>query len=320
MRPKTLVLSDRRCLGHDPGPEHPESPSRLESLLRALDPLPPGADRRDRLREASRAELLRVHAAEYVDRVLGLRGSPGAIDPETVLSAGSVEAALRAAGGCVELVEALLAGEAENGLALVRPPGHHAGVSGGMGYCVFNNLAVAAAHALGCGVERILVVDWDVHHGNGTQEIFEEDPRVLFFSIHQSLLFPRSGAASERGRGRGEGSTLNVPVPPGAGDAEYLAAFADVLAPAARALQPELVLVSAGFDAHEADPMSETRVTTEGFGSLCRAVRAIADHWAGGRLGLVLEGGYDLASLAASARRCVEVLAAPAASPPPRRP
>jgi acetoin utilization deacetylase AcuC-like enzyme len=308
-RVRTLLLTDRRFLAHDPGPEHPETPSRLESVLGALDPLPAGALLRQPSREATLEELRRVHTAAYVDHVLGLRGHAGALDPETPVSEGSVDAALLAAGACVELVEAIGDGRAQNGFALVRPPGHHATSDRGMGYCVFNNVAVAAAHALARGARRVLVVDWDVHHGNGTQDIFYERDDVLFFSVHEDRLFPEhSGLGEERGAGPGAGYTLNVPLPPGAGDEDLRRAFADVLVPAAERFGPDLVLVSAGFDAHGADAMSEQRVTTEGFAALCAMICGVAERSAGGRVGLVLEGGYDLASLSASVRACVEVL------------
>ncbi len=309
-RVRTLLLSDRRFLAHDPGPEHPETPSRLESVLRALDPLPAGAILRQPSREATVEELGRVHAAAYVDHVLGLRGRAGALDHETPVSEGSVDAARLAAGACVELVEAIGEGRAQNGFALVRPPGHHATRDRGMGYCVFNNVAVAAAHALARGTaRRVLVVDWDVHHGNGTQDIFYERDDVLFFSVHEDRLFPEgSGLAEERGAGPGAGYTLNVPLSPGAGDEDLRRAFAEVLVPAAERFGPDLVLVSAGFDAHGADAMSGQRVTTEGFAALCAVVCDLAERSAGGRVGLVLEGGYDLASLGESVRACVEVL------------
>lgn len=304
----TLLLTDPRLLAHDPGPEHPESPSRLASVLRALDPLPAGAVLQRAVREASPAQLRRVHSAAYVDEVLGQRGRAGAIDEETRLSEGSVEAALLAAGACVALVEALLEGRVKNGFALVRPPGHHATSSRGMGYCVFNNVAIAAAHALARGAGRVLIVDWDVHHGNGTQAIFERRDDVLFFSVHQDRLYPDSGGSDEVGAGPGAGYTRNVPLPPGAGDDEMKRAFERELAPLAAWFRPDLVLVSAGFDAHVDDPMAAQRVTTEGFAALCATVCSIAAPTAGGRVGLVLEGGYDLASLGASVRACVEIL------------
>ncbi len=309
----TLLLTDARMANHLTGPHHPETPSRLGAVVRGTQPLPLGAVLRDRCREATREELVRVHAATYVDRVLAQRGRAGMIDHETPLSEHSVEAALLAAGGSIELVEALLNGSARNGFALVRPPGHHAESARGMGFCTFNNLAIAAAHALHRGLQRLLVVDWDVHHGNGTQEIFYRRPELLFLSIHQQRLFPDSGGEEERGLGAGAGSTINVPLPPGTGDAAYLAAWRDELRPLAERFRPELVLVSAGFDAHAQDFMSQLQLSTTTYATLCREVRGIAERHAQGRLGLFLEGGYDLASLEASVRACIEVLAGAAA-------
>lgn len=311
---RTLLLCSSRMLVHDPGPEHPESPSRLVSVLRALEPLPEGAILRAATREATRADLKRVHSAAHVDRMLALRGRAASLEPETALSEGSVDAALLAAGASIELVDALLDARAPNGFALVRPPGHHATRDQGMGYCVFNNVAVAAAHALGRGARRVLIIDWDVHHGNGTQDIFYRRGDVLFFSVHQDRLYPEGGGSEERGEGPGEGHTLNVPLPPGAGDREYQDVFARVLMPAAARFRPDLVLVSAGFDAHAEDPLSDQRMTTAGFAALCGLACDIADASAGGRIGLLLEGGYELATLGVSARACVEVLCRRAAS------
>lgn len=307
----TLLLSDERLQLHLTGPHHPESPSRLAAAVRGTQPLPKGALYQGRCREATREELLRVHDEDYVDRVLAQRGRIGAIDPETPLSERSVEAALLAAGGSIQLVEALLSGAAKNGFALVRPPGHHAESGRGMGFCIFNNLAVAAAHALGPGgLRRVLVLDWDVHHGNGTQEIFYRRPELLFLSLHQDRLFPESGNEEETGEGAGLGTTANVPLEAGTQDMSYLEAWHRRLKPLAEAFRPELVLVSAGFDAHEQDLMSQLRLSTDAYGTLCTEVRELAERYAGGKLGLVLEGGYDLDSLEASVRACVGVLAA----------
>jgi acetoin utilization deacetylase AcuC-like enzyme len=304
----TLLLTDERMMRHLTGPHHPESPSRLAAALRGLDPLPPGAELRSRCGEATREQLTRVHEPAYVDRVLALRGRAGMIDHETPLSEGSVEAALLAAGGSIELIDALLNGSADNGFALVRPPGHHAESNQGMGFCTFNNLAVAAAHALSRGVRRILVVDWDVHHGNGTQEIFYRRPELLFISLHQENLFPATGSANERGEALGEGATLNAPLPPGTGDDAYVSIWREQLRPRAEEFRPELVLVSAGFDAHVQDLMSQLQLSTGAYSTLCLEMKQLAQRHAGGKLGLFLEGGYDLASLEQSVRACVDVL------------
>jgi len=307
----TLLITDERMARHLTGPNHPESPSRLAAALRGTRPLLQGVVLRDRCREATREELLRVHQAAYVDRVLAQRGRVGMIDHETLLSEDSVEAALLAAGGSIELVEALLDRSARNGFALVRPPGHHAESARGMGFCTFNNLAVAAAHAFQRGVERVLVVDWDVHHGNGTQEIFYQRPELLFLSMHQDRLFPDSGGEEERGERTGLDTTVNLPLPPGTGDATYLATWSEKLLPRAEAFRPGLVLVSAGFDAHAQDPMSQLRLSTATYATLCRDLRTLAERHASGRLALFLEGGYDLDSLEASVRACIQELSAP---------
>ncbi|AKT39487.1 histone deacetylase family protein [Chondromyces crocatus] len=306
---RTLLLSSPQLLEHDPGPEHPESASRLVSVLRALEPVPEGAILRDVHRMATTSELERVHTCAYVHSVMQLRGHAGALDPETILSPGSVDAALFAAGACLELVDALWEGRARNGFALVRPPGHHALQDRGMGYCVFNNVAVAAADLMARHGARVLIVDWDVHHGNGTQAMFEARDDVLFFSVHQERLFPEdSGGVEESGVGAGAGWTRNVPLPAGAGDGDHADVIERELVPLVERFRPDVVLVSAGFDAHEGDPMSEQRVTTTGFAAMCDRVCDLAEGTARGRVGLVLEGGYDLASLGASARACVEVL------------
>ncbi len=213
-----------------------------------------------------------------------------------------------AAGAAIAAVDAALDGLAPRSLALVRPPGHHATPTRGMGFCLINSVAVAAAHALARGLERVLIIDWDVHHGNGTQDAFVESDRILYCSVHQSPLYPGTGAASERGRGRGEGFTLNIPLPPGQGDDVYRRAFDDRLLPAARAYRPELVLVSAGFDAHRADPLAGMRLTEAGFADLARRADDLADGCAGGRLVAVLEGGYDPDALARSVATVLRVL------------
>ncbi|MCC6522000.1 MAG: histone deacetylase [Polyangiaceae bacterium] len=308
-----LLLTDPRMRRHEPGPGHPERPARLATVCAALD----GA-RGTRWAEApaaERAALERVHAPAYVEHIESLRGHPASLDADTHLSAGSVEAAYLAAGAAVEAVTAVVDGRARSAFALVRPPGHHAEADHGMGFCVFNNVAIAAAHARAAlGLERVLVVDWDVHHGNGTQAAFLARSDVLFMSLHQFPFYPGTGALEEVGAGEGRGFTVNVPFPEGRGNADYARALEDVLAPIAAAYRPELVLVSAGFDAHAADPLAEMRLTEEGFAAMTGLVRDIADEHAAGRLVLLLEGGYDLRALAESTRACVEVLAG--ATPP----
>lgn len=304
----SMILYDPAFLNHNPGPGHPERPERLEAAVASLTPLPEGARMRPPKRPATPEELARVHDPRYIDAILNLRGKSARLDEDTTISPGSVDAAMLAAGACVELVGDVLDGAVKNGFALVRPPGHHALADRAMGFCIFNNIAVAAASALARGLKRVLIVDWDVHHGNGTQDIFYERRDVLFFSTHQFPFYPGTGDVGETGRGEGVGYTLNVPFRAGLSDADYVLAFNEILVPAAEAFRPELVLVSAGFDAHDGDPLAAMRLSSDGFSALCGVVRDIADQWAQGRLVLALEGGYALDSLAKSARACAEVL------------
>jgi acetoin utilization deacetylase AcuC-like enzyme len=226
-----------------------------------------------------------------------------------VASAGSYEAALHAAGGACAMVEALIAGEAPVGFCGLRPPGHHAEPSIAMGFCLFNNVAVAARHALdSLGVERVFVLDWDVHHGNGTNDVFHADPRVLFASIHQWPLYPGTGALTDVGSGAGEGFCVNLPVPPGSGEDVWLSLVDHVVVPIARAFEPQLVLVSAGFDAHRDDPLADCRLEVDSFAQMALRVRGLAETL-GAPVGAVLEGGYDLAALAASTSASLSALA-----------
>lgn len=304
----SMLLYDPVFLNHNAGPGHPERPERLEAIASGLVPLPAGARMRAPKRPATVDELARVHDRGYIEAILALRGKSARLDEDTAVSPGSVDAALLAAGAGIELVDDVLDERIENGFALVRPPGHHALADRAMGFCIFNNIAVAAASALARGISRVLIVDWDVHHGNGTQDIFYNRRDVLFFSTHQSPFYPGTGDANETGRGQGDHFTLNVPLRAGLGDADYVHAFNEILVPAAEAYKPELVLVSAGFDAHDGDPLASMRLSSDGYSALCGIVRDIADKWAGGRVVLMLEGGYALAPLAKSVRACVEVL------------
>jgi acetoin utilization deacetylase AcuC-like enzyme len=255
--------------------------------------------------------LTAVHPPDYVAQIRAVsEAGGGAFDPDTVASAGSYRAALHAAGGACAMVEALLSGDAEVGFCGLRPPGHHAEPAVAMGFCLFNNVAVAALHALeSLGVERVLVFDWDVHHGNGTNDIFHTDPRVLFASIHQSPLYPGTGPLTDVGSGSGEGYTINLPVPPGSGEDVWLSLVEHIVAPAARAFEPQLVLVSAGFDAHRDDPLADCRLDVGSFAQMALQVRALADGLAA-PVGAVLEGGYDLSALARSSAATLEALAA----------
>jgi acetoin utilization deacetylase AcuC-like enzyme len=309
------LLYDSRFLEHDPGRGHPESPDRLRAIWSDLSSRPVAGTEVVAPREATREELARVHDAGYVEAILGLRGQTGALDPDTSVSEGSIEAALLAAGAAANAVGLVLEGRAQSAFALVRPPGHHAEKTRAMGFCLFNNVAVAAAEAHARGLTRVLCVDWDVHHGNGTQHAFEARRDLLFMSTHQYPFYPGTGHESETGTGEGKGFTVNAPLPAGCGDRDYAAVFADLFLPIAHAYRPELVLVSAGFDAHRADPLAEMMLSEEGFAALCGAVKEIADEHCQGRMVLTLEGGYDLDALARSTRACIEVLAGSWAPP-----
>jgi len=264
---------------------------------------------------ATRDQLARVHALSHVELIAGLsaRGG-GAIDLDTAAVAGTYEAALRSAGGAVALVDALLRDAEPCGVSALRPPGHHAGRERAMGFCFFNNVALAARHAQAeHGVERVLILDWDVHHGNGTNDIFHTDRMVLFCSIHEWPLYPGTGPASDAGSGEAEGFTVNVPVPGGSGDEVHTSLVEHVVAPLIRAWAPQLVLVSAGFDAHRADPLATLRLSEDGFAAMTGSLRSACAE-VGVPIGLVLEGGYAVDALAASMAAVVPVLGA--AEPP----
>jgi len=265
-------------------------------------------------REAAEVDpqrLTTVHDARYVDRVFAGRGQRVVLDPDTTTSAGSVHAAACAAGAAVAAVDAVLTGETQVGWCLVRPPGHHAERDRAMGFCLFNNVAVAAAHAIAeHGLERVLVVDPDLHHGNGTQHLFEDRDDVLFYSSHQygGGFYPGSGAVGECGVGAGAGLTINAPLAPGAGDSDLVTAFRERLVPLATDWRPQLVLVSAGFDGHHLDPLGGLRFTEAGFAELARHISDLADRFAGGRVVLVLEGGYHLGALERSVAAVADVM------------
>ncbi|MBM4359276.1 MAG: histone deacetylase [Deltaproteobacteria bacterium] len=304
-----LVVHSERMVFHDPGAGHPESPERLRAAVRELREVP--GLRWQEPREVTSAELERVHHPAYVTRLRELRGRALTLDPDTHASSGTIDAAFLAAGAAIEATEAVCRGATTSALALVRPPGHHAEADAAMGFCFFNNVAVAAAHAraeLGC--ERVLIVDWDVHHGNGTQHIFEERSDVLFVSLHQHPLYPGTGAIHEVGRGAGRGFTVNVPFPGGLGDADYLHALRSIVVPIADVFRPDLVLVSAGFDAHDADPLAGMRLSEQGYARMTRVLKDLARRHAAGRLVMLLEGGYDLDAMPRSLRAAVAALLA----------
>jgi acetoin utilization deacetylase AcuC-like enzyme len=261
--------------------------------------------------------ILRVHTPAYVERLeLITKRGGGHLDADTYVIGDTYEAALRAAGGLTNLVDAVMRRQADNGLALVRPPGHHALAYNGMGFCIFANVAVAARWAQHQhGVQRVLIVDFDVHHGNGTQDTFYEDPSVLFVSTHQFPYYPGTGAATEMGVEGGYGTTVNIPFPPHVGDQGYLDAFQKVLAPLARQFKPELILLSAGFDAHWMDPLASMGLSITGYMALVHELMALADELCGGRLVCVLEGGYNLQVLSHSVLNTFRLLLDPTAEP-----
>jgi acetoin utilization deacetylase AcuC-like enzyme len=322
---RTALVLDRRYEAHDPGPGHPESPQRIRAISAALDNY-----RRDGLvtlapRPATAEEIALNHDGAHIERVAATAGRPyGAFDADTPVSARSFETARLAAGGFLALLEAVMAGEVDNGFAFVRPPGHHAEADRAMGFCLFNNVAIGARFLRQrYGVGRVLIVDWDVHHGNGTQHSFWADPDVLYVSTHQYPFYPGTGAAIDVGADRAAGRTLNVPLPAGCGDDEYVAAFETLIAPVAAQFRPEFVLVSAGFDAHRRDPLAAMNVTEAGFRAMARVLMRVAYDHADGRLGAILEGGYDLPTLASAIPAVLDelggtMLADPLATPHPR--
>jgi len=297
---RTLVYTHEACLAHDPGGYHPESPERLRAILAALSAPEFAALERRAAPRADLAAIARVHPGDFAERLLAAvpRSGQIALDADTVLSPGSGEAALRAAGAAIAAVDAVIAGEAKNAFCAVRPPGHHAEPSRAMGFCLFNNIAIAAQHARWVyGLARVAVVDFDVHHGNGTQAAFEDDASLLYASTHQSPLYPGTGAASETG----VGNILNVPLAPMSGSREFRRAFEDAILPALDRFRPELLLISAGFDAHRDDPLAQLMLVEADYAWVTGELLAVAGRYALGRVVSSLEGGYDLAALAASA-------------------
>jgi len=295
-----VLFQHPSSLLHDVGP-HPEQPARILAINEALAAAGYLGYEQRVSPAATRQQLEAVHPASHVDAIERLCAAGGGfIDADTAVCPESHTAAVHAAGGACAVVDALLTHEAPVAAALHRPPGHHAETATAMGFCLYNSVAIAARHARDAhGCQRVLIVDWDVHHGNGTQEIFYGTDEVLFVSLHEHPLYPGTGAAEERGEGRGLGFTINLPVPAGSGDAAFCSLVAHVVVPAARRYNPELVLISAGFDAHERDPLADCLVTEAGYSVMSQTLRALGDEL-GVPVGLVLEGGYDLEALAAS--------------------
>jgi acetoin utilization deacetylase AcuC-like enzyme len=302
------IYTHPACLGHDTGPGHPERPERLQAVIDGLRDA--FADTLD-WQEAplvTREQLLRAHTASLLGVVLDTTPTQRImLDPDTVLSPDSAQAALRAAGAAIAAVDAVLAGEVQRAFCVVRPPGHHATADTAMGFCLFNTVAVAALHAIEAhGLVRVAIVDFDVHHGNGTQAIFERDPRVLYLSSHQMPLYPDTGAADECG----VGNIVNAPLPPGAGGVEFAQAWQTRLLPALATFQPQLLLISAGFDAHRLDPLAQLRLEAGDYGWLTTELVELAAKSAQGRIVSLLEGGYDLSALRSSSVAHVAALIA----------
>ena len=296
----TGIVREERFLDHEMGAFHPESPERLRVLYDLLDtpnwrggwvPIP--------ARPAEPDHLLAVHDPGYLDRLSGTQGrSHTFLDPDTSACSASWDAAVSAAGGLCNAVSEVCARRIRNAFALVRPPGHHAESARAKGFCLVNNIAVAARYAqTTLGLSRILIVDWDLHHGNGTQHTFEEDPSVLYISAHQYPYYPGTGAFEETGVGEGRGYTMNIPLRAGCGDGEYAALFEEIIRPAAQSYRPDLVLVSAGMDIHPSDPLGGMGVTPRGFAAMTRNLMEIAETSCEGKLVLTLEGGYNLGGL-----------------------
>lgn len=305
-----IVVSSERFAEHQTPPGHPESPERAD----AMDVVANEWRRRKgevvAPREATREQLGRVHDAEYLKRIDETAGVAMALDADTYTSPETCEIARLAAGACIDAVERVMSGKNTRALALVRPPGHHAERNRAMGFCFYNNIAVAAAHARTLGATKVAIVDYDVHHGNGTQHIFERDPNVLYCSVHQYPYYPGTGSAREVGEGEGAGLTVNVPLEAGATDDDYHQVFDEVVIPVVRAFEPDLILVSAGVDAHEHDPLGGMRLTAAAFGAMTMALRLVADECCQGRIVAITEGGYDLRALRDSLVSVVDALGA----------
>lgn len=303
-----LLLTHRACLHHDPGPYHPESPDRLRAVLQALEAEEFAGLIREEAPRATEEQLCRVHPRDYVEAILAIRPPPDErvpLDGDTLMSWGSAEAALRSAGAAIAAVDAVMRGDVRRAFCATRPPGHHCEPARPMGFCLFSNAAIAARHAQAAhGARRVAVADFDVHHGNGTQACFASDPALFYASSHQWPLYPGTGHESETG----VGNIVNVTLPPGADGAAFRAAWRDRIIPRLAAFGPDLLVISAGFDAHAADPLAQLRVREADFAAVTEALCELAENCCGGRVVSLLEGGYDLGALARSAAAHVRAL------------
>ena len=319
---RTGVVVDQEYLKHFAGESHPERPERIQVLLDLAGGL--GSEKFQLLppKAASRADIEYTHGADHVRLVESTsKVNRYALDGDTITCRDSFGVGLLAVGGFLTLLDSIAAKEVQNGFALVRPPGHHALRNRAMGFCLFNTMAIGAEYLKRAhGANKILIMDWDVHHGNGTQDAFYDDPSVLFISTHQFPFYPGSGAVNEVGAGAGEGYTINVPLPAGCANTEYLQVFQDVVVPAAEKFKPEWILVSAGFDPHRRDPLGGMGVSEEGFAAMARKLLMLAERFADARIALLLEGGYDLAGLRNSVAAVLSELQAQKASEGERLP
>lgn len=309
---RTGYLASPHFREHLTGPGHPETPSRLDfidhritrtGLLKELRIISP--------RPIDLKWVEKVHSPSYLARLRSMIPGSGFayLDPDTPVSPLSYQTALLASGGVCQTLDAIVSGQIQNGFCAVRPPGHHAKISQGMGFCLINHVAVAARYAQEhFGIKRVAIIDWDVHHGNGTEEIFFEDPTVFYFSVHQYPFYPGTGSSDQIGKEGGEGFTLNIPLESWSGDRDYFQVFEEILAPRMEIFKPELILISAGFDAHREDPLAQMELSTEGFGRLTKIVKEIAEMFCNGKILSVLEGGYNLDALAESVETHLRIL------------
>lgn len=308
---KVGIVLDKLFVDHDNGMGHPESQERILAIVdmlnftKLIDEVVKIAPR-----DAAKEEITLVHTPEHYDKMASTSGKPKVfLDADTSTCPVTFDAAVRASGGMISAIDSVLSGEVDRAVPLVRPPGHHAEAERAMGFCIFNHVAVGAAYLTRVkGLKRVLVVDWDVHHGNGTQHIFTNDPSVLYFSVHQHPFYPGTGGLSEKGEGDGEGYNVNVPLPPGMGDNEYLKIFSEILGPIIDQYKPEFILVSAGYDTFFDDPLGGMKVTPEGFAKQARFLTDCADKYSNGNIVFILEGGYNLDGLWICHKEVIEEL------------